>query len=227
MNGVSRATSCLVLCFKAPQRSKRRLEAALGDAASEAAAHLLACALEDVADWPGEAVVAPGSDDDAEWFRSESRMDLEMVVQPGGSLGTRINHVDTVLRSRGRRRLLYIGADCPALDPDYVVSADRALASNDAVIGPAADGGVVLMGARRPWPDLGDLAWSTSDLREALCERLRENGWSVAGLGTLADVDSVEDLMNARGGLLGDDRPARRALVDWLRSNEALEAAAS
>ncbi|MDH3418301.1 MAG: glycosyltransferase [Gammaproteobacteria bacterium] len=227
MNGLQRAAGCLVLCCKAPQRSKRRLASALGDGAATAAEHLLACALEDLVAWPGEAVIAPASDQDAEWFHAGLGRRFETFVQRGSSLGARINHVDAVLRSCGRERLIYIGADCPALDPAYLASADRALDDNDAVIGPATDGGVVLMGARRPWPDIGDLAWSTPQLREDLCARLRMQGWLIANLETLADVDTIEDLTAASDGLVSDERCARRALVDWLRSSELLEAAIS
>lgn len=227
MNASQRPPACLVLCCKAPRRSKRRLVAQLGEATAAAAEHLLACALEDLAGWPGEAVVAPASDDDADWLLAQPGHGFATIVQRGGSLGTRINHVDAVLRSGGRKRLIFIGADCPALDSAYLARADRALETNDAVIGPATDGGVVLMGARRPWPELGDLAWSTPDLREELDARLRGRGWSIAGLDVRADVDTIEDLTTAAEELVGDDRSARRALVDWLRTREDLGAVTS
>jgi glycosyltransferase A (GT-A) superfamily protein (DUF2064 family) len=83
------------------------------------------------------------------------------------------------------------------------------------------------MGARRLWPEIGNLAWSTPRLREDLCARLRLQGWSIANLETLADVDTIEDLTTASAGLVSDGRCARRALVDWLRSSELLEAAIS
>lgn len=222
MNASQRPPTCLVLCCKAPRRSKRRLAAQLGEAAAAAAEHLLACALEDLAGWPGEAMVAPASDEDADWLLARAGRDFATIVQRGGSLGARINHVDAALRSRGRERLIFIGADCPALDSAYLARADTALERNDAVIGPASDGGVVLMGARRPWPELGDLAWSTSDLRTDLCARLHEQGWSIARLDMRADVDTIEDLTTAGDALVSDDRSARRALVDWLRSREGL-----
>ena len=192
-----------------------------------AAERLLACALEDLADWPGKAVVAPASAADADWFRGRLAERLETVVQHGGSLGARINHIDTVLRASGSERLIYIGADCPALNSEYLARADSALADNDAVIGPATDGGVVLMGARRPWPRLDDLPWSTSELREALCGRLHEQRWTIARLGTLSDVDTVEDLSVTCDMLTGDDRLALRELVHWWRANFEVGAAVS
>ncbi|NIW23683.1 MAG: DUF2064 domain-containing protein [Gammaproteobacteria bacterium] len=222
-----RAAAGLVLCCKAPQRSKRRLATQIGDGAATAAEHLLACALEDLAAWPGETVIAPASNDDAEWFRHTADECFEMVVQYGDSLGARINHVDAVLRSTSRERLIYIGTDCPALDANYLASADRALEDHDAVIGPATDGGVVLMGARRAWPAFADLAWSTAELCEQLSARLLAQNWSIARLGTLTDVDTVEDLTKARDGLVSDERTARRAFLDWLRATEGVGAVIS
>ncbi len=227
MNQSQRAVGSLVLFRKAPQRSKRRLALQIGSRAAAAAERLLACALEDLADWPGETVIAPAAENDAEWFRAQQDGCIEMVVQRGGSLGERINQVDAVLRSSGRSRLIYIGADCPELNPNYLTAADRALDTNDAVIGPAKDGGVVLMGARQPWPSIGDLAWSTPELRDQLCARLRLQGWTVAGLDMLGDIDTAEDLTTVHEGLGGDDRTARRALVEWLRSSENIGTAIS
>ena len=218
----------LVIFLKAPQRSKRRLAARIGDANAAAAAfRLLACALEDASNWPGPVVLAPAEATDAAWLADSGLGPHAVVVQQGRTLGERINHVDAVLRSRGLERLIYIGADCPTLDGNYLERAAAALDRADAVLGPASDGGVVLMAARRAWPPIGDLAWSTLALREDLLERLAGDLWSVDCLDPLADVDSVEDLMTAGAELAADARPARRAFVEWLQSLDPLHAEAS
>ena len=144
------------------------------------------------------------------------------MIQSNGSLGQRINDVDARLRSRGIARILFIGADCPALDLGYLLRADAALDTADAVLGPAQDGGVVLMGARLPWPPIGDLAWSTPRLGADLAGRLAQRNFRVAMLDTLADVDCVEDVAAAAAALIDDTRPARRDLRDWLLSVAAV-----
>lgn len=220
--------SSLIIFLKAPQRSKRRLAVRIGDAGATAAAfRLLACALEDASNWPGQVVLAPADATDAAWLANSGLGPHEVVVQQGRTLGERINHVDAVLRSRGLERLIYIGADCPALDGSYLERAAAALDRADAVLGPASDGGVVLMAARRAWPPIGDLAWSTPTLREDLLERLAEDRWSVDCQNPLADVDSVEDLITAGAELAADTRPARRAFVEWLQALDLLHAEAS
>jgi glycosyltransferase A (GT-A) superfamily protein (DUF2064 family) len=194
------------------------MAARLGRDASEAASRLLACALEDARDWPGPVVLAPADETDAAWLAINGLGACDIVLQHGQTLGERINAVDAVLRSRGLERLIYIGTDCPSLDTSYLSDAAAALDRADAVLGPATDGGVVLMGARHAWPPIGDLAWSTPALLDGLLTRLNDHRWRVVSLATLADVDSVEDLTAVGARLSNDARPARRALVDWLGS---------
>lgn len=216
-----------MLCLKAPARSKRRMAAELGGDATAAARHLLACALEDTRAWPGPVVLAPADGSDADWLARSGYGAHDVVVQRGRSLGERINHLDAVLRGRGFERLIYIGTDCPALDVGYLVAAHAALGRVDAVLGPASDGGVVLMGARRAWPCLADLPWSTPSLLAGLRTRLRRHRWTLAALGTLPDIDDAKALTAVPAQLAHDDRPARRALLAWLRTRGATRAEAS
>ncbi len=212
--------ACLVVFLKAPARSKRRLAAEIGEPATQVAEHLLACAIEDARAWPGAVVLAPAADDDANWVRHQLDLTYDVVVQQGGSLGARINHVDRTLRARGFERLIFIGADCPALDESYLRQADAALAANDAVLGPASDGGVVLMAAKRPWPDIEALSWSTDRLLDELTARLNAEDWSLSTLEVLCDVDAAADLSAVVADLVRDARPARRRLTAWLSSRD-------
>jgi len=216
-------TACLVVFMKAPARSKRRLASEIGAAATAAAEYLLACALEDATTWRGPVVLAPATDADADWLARHAGLDHDLVIQHGGSLGERINHVDRALRARGHDRLIFIGADCPLLDASYLNNAAAALARADAVLGPAADGGVVLMAARRPWPAIGTLSWSTPALCAELSERLTDDGWSITTLATLADVDTSSDLTAVASQLTEDTRPARRNLSAWLAARSQVQ----
>src|SRR5690606_21879150 len=91
----------------------------------------------------------------------------------------------------------------------------------DVVLGPAADGGVVLMGTRRAWPALEPLPWSTDRLGAALGEACRRAGSSVASLEPRTDIDTFADLTGLGRTLARDRRPARRALREWLERVEA------
>ena len=219
-NGRAASDCCVVLMFKAPARSKRRLAEQIGPVAREAAERLWACAYEDVLTWRGTVCFAPAEKVDGEWLAGQVAGTPLVVTQQHGNLGERINYVNASLCARGLSKQLFIGTDCPQMNVGYLERAARLLARHDAVLGPAVDGGVVLMGAGRPWPPLGDLPWSSASLRLALMRRLAAEGWTEATLNTLTDVDSVEDLAAIARNLDSDSRPARQALNRWLQGRQ-------
>ncbi len=210
---------CVVLMMKSAARSKRRLAEHIGaQRATQAAQRLLDCACEDLAAWPGPVCVAPSAADE----RIDTPAPDAVVVQRDGNLGERINRVNEELVRRGFEQQLFIGIDCPGLDVAYLERAAAALDEHDTVLGPAADGGVVLMGVRGHWPELGSLPWSTGTLFEALRATCAAHGSSPATLQRLKDVDTLDDLLALRSALLEDPRPARRALLRWLTTQTEL-----
>lgn len=211
---------CVVLMMKSATRSKRRLAEHIGaQRATEVAQRLLACACEDFDTWPGAKCVAPSAADE----RNEAPFADTVVLQCSGNLGVRIEHVNGELIRLGFERQLFIGIDCPSLDAGYLSRAEVALGNHDAVLGPATDGGVVLMGVRGRWPPLAALPWSTSALAEQLRAACAARGASVATLPQLRDVDTPDDLVALRTALVGDPRPARRALARWLSAQAGLD----
>lgn len=218
--GLAASDCCVVLMFKSPARSKRRLAEQIGPVAREAAERLWACAYEDVLRWHGTVCFAPAGKADGEWLAEQVAGTPLTVTQRDGNLGERINYVNASLCAQGLPKQIFIGTDCPQMDVGYLERAAHLLQRHDAVLGPACDGGVVLMGASRPWPPLGDLPWSSTSLRLALTRRLAAEGWTEGTLNTLTDVDSVEDLATIAGQLDDDSRPARRALNRWLQRRQ-------
>ncbi len=76
--------------------------------------------------------------------------------QGPGDLGVRMSAALAEALAATDRAIL-IGSDCPDYTPAYLSAAFAALADRDAVLGPAADGGYVLIGLRRPAPELGQI----------------------------------------------------------------------
>lgn len=210
------AACCVVLMAKAPDRGKRRLAAALGPRSVEAARHLYACALEDIAQWPGPVCLAPAEEADLEALERPRGRPLLCVLQPAGNLGRRIERVSAELNAAGHSRQIFVGSDCAELDPAYLHRAAAALCAYDVVLGPARDGGVVLMGSSRPWPSLESLPWSTAELGESLEKLCTSRGLRTTLLETRGDVDTLADLLAAGTAVGGDPRPARQAFRRWL-----------
>ena len=125
-----------------------------------------------------------------------------LLTQCGDDLGTRMAQaLDTTLAST--EFAVLIGTDCPLLDENYLAQAFAALANGaDAVLGPAEDGGYVLIGLKRFDPAVfADIPWGGAEVLARTRARLAGLGWSVRELAMLWDVDRAEDLARmARSG---------------------------
>jgi rSAM/selenodomain-associated transferase 1 len=91
---------------------------------------------------------------------------------------------------------LLIGTDCPSLTVDDLREAAEVLRKGiDAVIGPAEDGGYILIGLRRCVPDLfTGISWGTGSVLDQTRRRLRELRWKWHELSEQWDVDRPEDV---------------------------------
>ena len=95
---------------------------------------------------------------------------------------------------------IIIGSDIPAIEGEHIAHAFRLLGSNDAVLGPATDGGYWLIGLKRTPSLLAPFAkvrWSSP---HALADTLANlKGKSVAFAATLSDVDTRDNCQNVNG----------------------------
>jgi rSAM/selenodomain-associated transferase 1 len=189
----------LIVMVKAPVagRVKTRLAAEAGLAmALRFARHRVAALLGDVsvdARWTTTLATTP---DSARHSRAWPR-GVPVVPQGGGDLGARMQRL---VDSTPRGPVVIIGTDVPAIGPEHIAAAFRRLASHDAVLGPAADGGYWLVGVRRRPRGLrpfGGVRWSSAN---ALGDTLANlGGRSVALMATLRDVDTAADLERCAG----------------------------
>ena len=124
---------------------------------------------------------------------------ITLVDQGPGDLGERMRRA----LERGVRELgaaMAIGTDCPALDARYLQAAGAALDMGvPVVIGPAEDGGYVLIGLRTDYAELFQgIAWGTDTVLPATRSVLRARGTTCHELATLWDVDRPHDLDRLR-----------------------------
>jgi len=117
----------------------------------------------------------------------------EFGRQCGADLGQRMLHALDTLLLRASEVVL-VGSDCPWLDTDYLERAFKALQECDVVLGPAEDGGYVLIAARRIVPAVFlNIPWSTDAVLQTTERRLESAGLSWERLPALADVDYHDD----------------------------------
>jgi uncharacterized protein len=181
----------LIVIAKEPVagRSKTRL---CPPCTPEQAARLARAALSDtlgaVAATPAPRRVLALDGEPGEWVPAS----FEVVAQPSGGLGERLaGAFDAV----GGPALL-IGMDTPQVSSGLLRESAAALEAdrNEAVIGPADDGGYWAIGLREPRPEVfAGVPMSSSGTGRAQRERLRALGLRFEELASLRDVDTIAD----------------------------------
>jgi rSAM/selenodomain-associated transferase 1 len=138
-----------------------------------------------------------------------------LLPQGEGNLGTRMERALARLLAAGAPAAALIGADTPDLPLALIDAAFAALRRADAVVAPARDGGYVLVGVRRPAPELfRGVPWSTAGVLPATRRRAAEAGIPLVEINGWEDVDdpaSLERLL-ARSPDSRSARFARRVL---------------
>ncbi len=129
------------------------------------------------------------------WLGPQLPEGTRFEPQCDGDLGRRLADAAGAEFEKGSHRVYLIGADCPGLSRDYFYEADRALKGDDIVIGPAQDGGYVLLGLKRPHGALfRDISWSTPAVLDRTLAAARVQRLSVCLLKPLVDIDDAATL---------------------------------
>lgn len=145
--------------------------------------------------------------------------DGDVWLQGDGDLGDRLQRIlDRALLHAPAA--IALGADTPALTADHLKAALAALRSNDAVLGPATDGGFYLLALRRcPRGLFAALPWSCPTTLQALKSRLEEHSFSIAELEPLCDIDTPADLAAWTHCIADPATPATAARAWWLKTH--------
>lgn len=154
--------------------------------------------------------------------------------QQGAELGARMAAAIAAELWQGASAVVLVGTDSPTLPGAYLGRAATWLGgAADVVLGPAADGGYYLIGARRPLPELfaAGVEWGTAQVLPETLARLRrlaDSGARVALLPFFYDVDTPQDLRllaaHLRLAAARSGRPERAAPVNQTPSDAAPDA---
>lgn len=180
-----------------PGRVKTRMLPALSAAQ--------ACALhQELLEWTCTTLCAAGLGDVELWVSGDSghqafNYGLEQGVsaiqlQSGDNLGARMCHAlaDGLARYR---RVILVGSDCPSINRQYLSEAEQVLDSNSVVLGPADDGGYVLVGMSELCADIFEgIAWGQDTVWADTVRILEARSVNWKGLASLPDIDRPEDL---------------------------------
>lgn len=135
------------------------------------------------------------------WEKLSQRYEFRLRFQQGADLGQRMAHALNESLSYSES-VVAIGTDCPFLDSGYLEEAFINLAENSPVVlGPALDGGYVLMGLRQFSTRLFEgIPWGTDQVLARTLRQISDLGWPCSVLASLADIDRPEDLDHLRLG---------------------------
>jgi len=133
------------------------------------------------------------------FIQCQNRFRIGLHPQTEGDLGNRMAHAFKETLKKAERALL-MGTDCPSLTSDDLKETAKILCEGaQAVIGPAEDGGYVLLGLRQYEPELFEgISWGTGTVLEETRQRLGGLGWSWSELPGKWDVDWLEDIGRLR-----------------------------
>lgn len=124
-------------------------------------------------------------------------------LQGEGDLGQRMARALAAGLQRCSRVVL-VGSDCVALSTDYLAQAAAVLTSAPVVVGPALDGGYVLIGVNRVCEGIfEDIDWGSDQVLLQTRARLRAQALEWRELPPLGDVDRPQDIGGAHDVLLG------------------------
>jgi len=140
-----------------------------------------------------------------------------LLAQVQGDLGDRLAACFAALLGGGAGRVVIVGADTPHVPRATYQQAFALLDQVDVVLGPAADGGYYLVGAKAALPELfvgvpmGTDAVLQMTIQRAIHRRLR-----IGTVPMLRDLDRLEDLQAALAAGELDGSPRTRLVAAGL-----------
>ncbi len=191
---------CVILFVKLPERGRVKSRLAL-HAGEDTALRLYENMVLDVIDmlkrgrFPFRICYTPpdARDQMTGWLGQE----YDYLPQTGDDLGDRMEEAFAGVFSGDVEEALLIGSDIPGLTTEVIEEAFTSLLTNDAVIGPADDGGYYLIGFRKNTFTsriFHDMVWSTSTVFRETLDRLQEASVTLHVLPEMTDIDTLEDL---------------------------------
>lgn len=120
---------------------------------------------------------------------------FQKELQSGIDLGEKMQSAFSWAFDIGYQHVCIVGTDCFELQKEIIEQAFEFLKLNNAVLGPAKDGGYYLLGMNKLHPQLfKNKIWSSSEVALQTIADFNSLQLNFHALPTLSDVDTIEDL---------------------------------
>lgn len=128
------------------------------------------------------------------FLECENQFPVTLSNQQGDDLGERMAFsLSVALQSYDK--VIIIGTDCPDIDQEYIDQALNELDNVDVVLGPASDGGYVLLGLRKFSLELfTGINWGSDKVLSQTRKVLNKLNWPFKELAIMHDIDRPEDV---------------------------------
>ena len=137
----------------------------------------------------------------------------ELFPQQGEDLGARMHNAITKVLAQGYDACVLTGSDLPCMTAEHIESGFAALASADITLGPTADGGYYLVGAKAPCGEIFEKqTYGISTVFDATCAAAKRAGYTVAKAMPCDDVDTPEELQALWEKCRGEESHTARCL---------------
>ena len=118
--------------------------------------------------------------------------DAELISQRGENFSERLfNAFEELLK--WNKKVVFIVSDS-YIDSSLVEEAFFLLDNNDVVIGPCMDGGIYLLGMKKPYKLYKNVVWGSHDVVERIIKNIKKEELSYFVLEENIDLDTKEDL---------------------------------
>lgn len=120
---------------------------------------------------------------------------FQKELQRGSDLGVKMLNAFKTGFDKGYQHICIVGTDCFELNSEIIAKAFHHLASRDAVLGPAKDGGYYLLGMNQLVKQLFEnKEWSTDSVASATIRDFDQQRITFSLTEMLTDVDEEKDL---------------------------------
>lgn len=126
--------------------------------------------------------------------------------QVGDTFGARFSNAIQTVFDYGYKQVIALGNDCPGLNKQHLTAAAAQLERQQAIIGPATDGGAYLIGLKRDQFNkeaFAELPWQQATLSSALYNYLQAQDYPVYWLAEEQDIDDKKAFRFALQNIIG------------------------